>query len=457
MLVAQRPEAGAPRPYRFPEFSRLDVAGGTVIACHLERRPIVSMALVSRVGAAAEDVAHAGVANLTAQLLGQGAGGLDAYAFAVAGERLGASWFAGAGWDATHLGFDVPTYAVPQAAALLRSALVDPTMDPAELERLRDERLDEFAADGARPRTRALRELAAQLWQPGTRYSLPQAGSAETVERIDIDAVRRWLASRLLPGAAALVVAGDLTGLDLPAIGASFFGGWTGSGWAGAGGDVAAATPVPGPGGRRVVVVDRPGSVQSALAIGTPGPARGGDDEVALTTMQSALGGLFTSRLNYTLREKKGYTYGASAQYDLRRDGGIFVAQSEVKSEVTAPALTDAVAEIVGMRDGGIRDDELDDVRQQRVERYALAFASPRGVLSALTDIVVYGLPDDYFDRQRDRIAAVTKEQVDAAGRTHLRVDDLVTVVVGDAQALAGQLEPLGLGPVEVRADERAD
>ena len=447
-LVTTRPEGGPPRPYRFPAFTRQQVDGGSVIACHLEGRPIVSMALVSRVGAAAETDADAGVANLTAQLLGQGAGGLDAYGFAVAGERLGASWFAGAGWDATHLGFDVPTYAVPAAAELLQSALVSPTMSDDELERLRDERLDEYAADGARPRTRALRELAAQIWRPGSRYGLPQAGPASSVEVITPDDVRRWHVEKLLPGTAALVLAGDLTGLDVTAIGAAVF-----SGWSGGTGTALGTEAAPAGSGRRVVVVDRPGSVQSALALGHPGPARGGDDEVALTTMQSALGGLFTSRLNYTLREKKGYTYGASAQYDLRRDGGIFVAQSEVKTEVTAPALADAVAEIEGMRDGGIRDVELDDVRTQRVERYPLAFASPRGVVSALTDIVVYGLPDDYFDRQRERIAAVTKDEVDVAGRRHLQVDDLVTVVVGDARTVAGDLEGLGLGPVEVRPD----
>ncbi|HVF21231.1 MAG TPA: insulinase family protein, partial [Mycobacteriales bacterium] len=132
-LVTVRPEGGEPRPYRFPAFTRQQVDGGSVLACHLEGRPIVSMALVSRVGAAGETDADAGVANLTAQLLGQGAAGLDAYGFAVAGERLGASWFAGAGWDATHLGFDVPTYAVPAAAELLQSALVSPTMDDDEL------------------------------------------------------------------------------------------------------------------------------------------------------------------------------------------------------------------------------------------------------------------------------------------------------------------------------------
>lgn len=448
-LIAERPGSAEPRPYRFPAFTRHEVSGGTVLACHLASRPMVTMAVVFRVGAAAEPAGVEGVAHLSAQLLGQGAGGLDAHGFAVAGERLGASWFAAVGWDSTQLGFDLPAGSVPAAAQLLQQALAEPTLDPDELDRLRDERLDDLAADGARPRTRALRELAAVLWEPGTRYAMPQAGPVAGVEAVDIDAVRSWLGDRLLPGAAALVLVGDLTGLAPEQVGATVFGGW-----AGGSGTSIDTVARPAGAGRRVVVVDRPGSVQSALAIGQPGPSRGGDDEVALTTMQMALGGTFGSRLNYTLREKKGYTYGASAQYDLRRDRGLFVAQSEVKSEVTADALRDAHAEIAGMVAGGITADELDDVRRQRVERYPLAFASPRGVAGALGEIVVYGLPDDYYDRQRERIASVSAEEVDAAGRAHLDVESLVTVVVGDAALVADGLSELGIGPVEVRSDD---
>lgn len=447
VLVPERPPAGDPRPYRFPAFSRHDVDGGTVIACHLERRPVVSMALVSRVGAAAEPAGAEGVAQIAVDLLGQGAGALDAHAFAIAGEMLGASWFGAVGWDASHLGFDVPTFAVPQAVELLHLAVTAPTMAPDELERVRDQRLDDLVSEAARPRVRAVRELSATVWQEGSRYAVPQGGSPGSVEGVDLDAVRRWHETRLIPGVAALVLAGDLTGLDLDALGAAMFRGWAGTGDA-VGTKAASMTA-----GRRIVVVDRPGSVQSALALGHAGPRRGVPDEVALTTMQAALGGLFSSRLNYTLREKKGYTYGASAQYDLRRDGGLFVAQSEVKTEVTGPALVDAVAEIAGMHDGGIRDDELHDVRRQRVERYPLAFASPRGVLSALSDLVVHDLPDDYYDAQRERIAAVTKEEVDGAARAHLRLDELAVVVVGDAAAVATDLAAAGLGPVEVRAD----
>src|SRR5204863_6051102 len=133
------------------------------------------------------------------------------------------------------------------------------------------------------------------------------------------------------------------------------FAGWT-----------AAATPLAAPrveangGGGRIVLVDRPGSVQSMLYAGHDGPRRAVDDYVPMTTMALALGGMFNSRLNYRLREDKGYTYGAFGAFDTRRDAGIFLARSAVQTEVTAPALVDAVAEIRTMHEAGATDVELE-------------------------------------------------------------------------------------------------
>src|SRR5206468_6105330 len=112
--------------------------------------------------------------------------------------------------------------------------------------------------------------------------------------------------------------------------------------------------------GARVVVVDRPGSVQSMLYAGHDAPGRRTPDYVPMTTMALVLGGMFNSRLNYRLREDKGYSYGAFGSFDCRRDGGTFAARSAVQTEVTAPALADAVGEIVAMHDDGVQPGELD-------------------------------------------------------------------------------------------------
>src|SRR5205814_2283178 len=144
----------------------------------------------------------------------------------------------------------------------------------------------------------------------------------------------------------------------------------------------------------RIVLVDRPGSVQSMLYAGHDGPRRAVDYYVPMTTMALALGGMFNSRLNYRLREDKGYTYGAFGGFDCRRHGGVFVARAAVHTEVTADALRDLLTEIRLMHDSGLQEDELDLARRYRAGIFPINFAGPGSVAAGLADLVVHGLPD---------------------------------------------------------------
>ncbi|HMC67552.1 MAG TPA: insulinase family protein, partial [Mycobacteriales bacterium] len=196
------------------------------------------------------------------------------------------------------------------------------------------------------------------------------------------------------------------------------------------------------------------GSVQSMLYAGHDGPARSTPDYVPMTTMALVLGGMFNSRLNYRLREEKGYSYGAFGSFDSRRHGGTFAARSAVQTEVTAPALVDAVGEIVAMHDDGVRPDELEQARSYRAGVFPISFAGPGPVAAGLGDLVTHGFADDHFDRLRQQVLDVTVDEVNAAASTRLRPDSLVCVVVGDAATVVPELESTGLGPVEVIADD---
>jgi predicted Zn-dependent peptidase len=244
-------------------------------------------------------------------------------------------------------------------------------------------------------------------------------------------------------------VAGDLDGVDVDALARTVFDGWAGE-------KSGSAAPTVGlrDGGRRVVLVDRPGSVQSMLYVGHDGPARRVDDWVPTTTMALTLGGMFTSRLNYRLREEKGYSYGAFGGFDGRRHGGVFVARSAVHTEVTAPALVDMVDEIQRMHDAGVTDDELERARSYRAGIFPISFATAGAVASGLGDIVVHGFADDHFDRLREQILNVDKDAVDRAAATRLRPADLVCVVVGDAAVVGDDLRAADVGPVVVVRDE---
>jgi predicted Zn-dependent peptidase len=420
-----------------------------MLVCDIPGRPLAVVSLVVDAGATTEAPGQEGVAELVARALSEGTQRHDAYGFAVASERLGAVWRANVDWDSLRCGFEVPVDNLVEATGLLAEAVRNPGFDDATLTRVRDERVDEIALDQSQPGPRAVSAFVAAVFAEGSRYHRPDGGTAATVGALGPDDVRRFHAQRFGPGTATAIVVGDLSDIDVDAVGAALFGGWESAA-------APAAAPVvqPRDNQRRIVVVDRPGSVQSMLYAGHDGPARSTPDYVPMTTMALVLGGMFNSRLNYRLREDKGYSYGAFGSFDSRRHGGTFAARSAVQTEVTAPALVDAVGEIVAMHDDGVRQDELDQARSYRAGVFPISFAGPGPVAAGLGDLVTHGFADDHFDRLRQQVLAVSVDEVNAAAATRLRPDNLVCVVVGDAAGVVPDLEQTGLGPVEVVADD---
>jgi len=206
--------------------------------------------------------------------------------------------------------------------------------------------------------------------------------------------------------------------------------------------------------GRIVRVVHRPGSVQTEIRIGHPGLSRQIPDYHAVSLMGAILGGLFNSRLNMQLREAKGYTYGASAGFDLRRGAGPFTARAAVNTEVTVPAVIDTLAELERMRDSNVTDEELAAARDFLVGVFPLRFETPGAVAGALAGLAVHGLPLDELIEYRSRIEAVTVDAIAAAARAHLAIDRAAIVLVGDVDAFGPALEAAGLGTLVIDRDE---
>lgn len=446
--MTNRPEPGPPRPWTFPAFERRTVAGGRMLTAHLPGRPLAVASLVVDAGAVLEPHAQAGVSEIVARAMSEGAAGRDSYEFGVAGERIGATWRSSTDWDSLRVGFEVPAADLPAATALLADAARSADFADDVLDRVLDERIDEISIERSQPAVLAAEALGSALFQSDSRYAYPDGGVPDTLEALQHGDIRSYRDARLRREAASLVVVGDLDGIDLDALGHAVFDGWEGDGSA-SGQPVVAARGS----GRRVVVVDRPGSVQSVVMMGHDGPPRAIDDYVAMTTMALVLGGMFSSRLNMKLREEKGYAYGAFGGFDTRKHGGVFAARAAVQSEVTVPALADMIAEIERVQATGVTAEELEQARSYRAGVFPVNFAGVGSVAAGLGDIVVHGFADDHFDALRAKILDVTLDEVNAAASSRLRPEDLVTVVVGDASGFATELESLGLGPVEIVRD----
>ncbi len=451
-VVVERPTPGLPRPYEFPTVSTEQLGNGlSVLVADLPGRPLASASVVLPVGAVDEADDEGGAAVLAARALTEGTERYDAVALTEASERLGASLHAEAGWDATTVSVDVPSARLRPALELLGEVLLHPTFPASEVERLRDERLNDLLQAQADPRRRADEAFIDTIYAPEAPYHRPSGGTRETVETLDAGVLRRAYSRTTDPSRATLVVAGDLGGQDVVAMARDLFETWAAPDHPRRGGPIVDTEAAAG---RRIRVVHRPGAVQTEIRIGHPGVPRRIPDFHAVSVMSAILGGLFNSRLNMQLREAKGYTYGASAGYDLRRGAGPFSARAAVNTEVTVPAVLDTMAELERMRDAPVEARELAAARDFLVGVFPLRFETPGAVAGALSGLAVHGLPLEELIGYRARIEAVEIDDVSAAARAHIRLDRAAIVLVGDADAFAADLESAGLGPITVERDD---
>jgi zinc protease len=342
--------------------------------------------------------------------------------------------------------------------------MAEPIFPDTEVARLRDERLNDILQARADPGRRAEEGFIETIYATGSPYRRPSGGLPETVQGIDAAACRDLHARRFDPRRMTLIVGGDLRGVDVAELAAARFGGWAPSASVEAVGEISVA---PASTERRVRVLDRPGSVQTEIRVGHVGLPRRIPDFHALAVMGAILGGLFNSRLNRVLREERGYTYGASASFDLRRAAGPFAARTAVNTEVTVPAVEAVLAELEGIAERPVEPAELHAARDFLVGVFPLRFETPAAVVGALSGVVVHGLPDDELARYRGAVEAVDGPAVVEAARGHVRPSEAAILLVGAADAFLPALEAAQLGPISVEretadgpageiADERA-
>lgn len=459
VVVADRPTPGEPRPFQFPRFERRQLSTGlSVIAVHLPGRALVTASLVLPSGAVDEPESQAGVTSLTARALTEGTRHHDAIGLTEAAERLGASLHAEAGWDGMSVSVDVPAARLGAALGLVAEVASEPTFPAADVERMRDERLNDLLQAKADPRRRADDAFVNTIYAAGAAYGRPSAGTEATVPGLDAAACIALHGERFDPARMTLIVGGDLDALDDEAgdvwsIAESRFRAWS----VNAAPAAAPARPLEVRAARseRIVrVIHRPGSVQTEIRIGHVGLPRRISDFHAVSVMSAILGGLFNSRLNRKLREEKGYTYGAGAGFDLRRGAGPFAMRTAVNTDVTVPAIQDTLAELERMRSGPPTAAELQLARDYLVGVFPLRFETPPAVVAAIAGLVIHGLPWDELDRYRPAIELVTEDAVRAAAASHIRPDELAIVLVGDADAILPSLEAAALGPITVEREE---
>ncbi|HUH16552.1 MAG TPA: pitrilysin family protein [Methylomirabilota bacterium] len=443
--MTARPASTAPREYHFPPFERHELPNGLgVWLVPLPDRELVSVHLLTDAGAAAEEEPQAGVAALTAQLLATGTQSLDAAAFAETTERLGIEVSSESSWDSTRAGFVALGTHLDEGLRLLAEMVRSPRLDGREFERLKAERLNVILQSRADPGGLADESFLHHVYADGVPYARLSAGSPESVGGLDIEMARAFHASRYAPDVADVILAGAIEADVALATVERHLGDWAGS----APGHRTLETDARG--GRRVVLVDRPGSVQSELRVGHLGIDRHDPRYFPALVMAALLGGVFGSRLNMRLREELGYTYGARCAFDPRRAIGPFTASAAVETNVTVDAIRELLGQLERIRDAAPGNEELAEVRDYLVGVFPLRFETTAGIAAAIEPLAVYGLAHDWWRAYRSRIEAVSAADVHAVARELVQPDEALILLTGDAALLRDELDAAAFGPLEV-------
>lgn len=447
MTVASRPAPGPSRTFQFPRFERAELPNGLrIIIAPVRKLPVVTVLAVIDAGATADPPGREGLAQLTAEALREGTANRDGIQILEGFEKLGSSLEAGADWDSTVVSMTLLRDKLTSGLSLMTEVLTSPSFPEREVERLKAERLAERAQILAEPRALADESFSRFLYSKGSRYGEPMAGTSASVSAITRAEVTDFFASRYTPDAVTMIVAGDIDAEEAVTLISTTLGDWKGKRTSRTTG-LSTQTRAT----RAVEIVAKDDAVQAELRLGHIGISRSHPDYFNVVVMNALLGGLFSSRINLNLRERHGYTYGASSCFDWRRDPGPFVIATAVQSEVSAAAISETLKEIEGMRTDEVPEDELSLATNYLDGVFPIRYETTSSIASALATLVVFDLPEDFYDTYRENIRTVRPSDVLRAAQAHVSPDMLQIVVVGDPAVVKAPVEKLALGEVSVR------
>lgn len=443
--VTTPPAVAPPRPWKFPTAVSTQTRAGTPV--HVFERPgqyVATVRVTVELPLAAEPRELEGVATIMSRTLDEGTELRSANEFAAALERHGAAYGVDVTVDALHVEISVPVSHLSEAVALLAEAITKPAFNAGDVGRHVTIRLGEIGQERAGAAYRAREAFAANIFDPSVRRSRPTGGAPDTVRGLTPEAVREFYQRNVGPGRAQILFAGDSGGQDVAAIIDEAFGSWTSQ--------AEPAAPTPEPifvSGNRIVVVNRPGSVQSQLMIGCAGPDRRDEVWGAAAVASHVVGGTISSRVDRVLREEKGYTYGTRSSFAAPRKGGLFNLGGSVRTDVTGASVDDAVRILLEARDG-LTDREVAEARENLIRTAPLRYEQADSIAQQVGSNIAAGVPLDFADTYLAQIAATTAESATEAYRKYVGTSGLLIVVVGDEPAITGQLTGLALGDVTV-------
>ena len=448
-----KPPALGPAPsLKMPAIQKQRLSNGLAVwIVEHHEVPLAQINLIVRSGSAADPIGKYGIGSLTAAMLDEGAGTRSALDLADALEFLGANLTTTSSFDYSAVRLSVPVSKLDAALPLMADVSLRPAFPAAELDRLKKERLTNLLQ--ARDNPAALIGLAFPrvLYGPTHRYGTSANGLGPAIEAFSIADLQTFYRAHYRPDNATLLVVGAVTPASILPMLEKSFGEWKANGVQ----PLVAEVPLaPQLKSRQAYIVDKPGAAQSQIRIGWIGVPRSTPDYAALQVLNTIFGGSFTSRLNQNLRERNGYSYGASSAFDMRISAGPFLAAAGVQTDKTGPAVAEFSNELNAILKP-VPDAELQKAKNYVALGFPGEFETTGDLARKLEDLVVYNLPEDTYANFVSAVTRVTAADVQKLAASYIQPDKMAVVIVGDRAAIEGDIRKLNLGPVNfVSVDE---
>jgi zinc protease len=421
------PPPGPLTPAPFPPLQEATLPNGLrVLVVENRQQPVVSLSLSFSAGSVQDPADREGLAAMVAGLLTKGAGDRTAEQFSEAIEGVGGALSASAGADFLTVTATVLTPDVELMFDLVADAVMRPTFPDDEVSLLRTQTLSGLQVELSQPGQIATRMFRQAVYGNHPYGRSPTPASVRAITREDITAFH---AAHLKPSGALLVLAGDINLDEARRQAMRAFRGWLGT--------PPQAARVPAPPvrtGSELLLVHRPGSVQSNIVVGNLSYEPTEPRRYAAALANKVLGGGADSRLFLILREEKSWTYGAYSSFAPRRGPGLFNASAEVRTEVTDSALAEMLVQLRRIGSEPVPEAEFEAAKSALVGSYPLSIETASQVASAVANARLYGLPPDYVQTYRVRLGQVTPREAMEAARAFIRPDAAAIVVVGDGQ-----------------------
>ncbi len=443
---SQPPVSGTPSKTALPSAKQFTLPNGLrVMLVEKHDLPLVRVNLTVLGGNGANPTKHPGLASFTASMLEAGTKTRSNLQIAIDADQDGTEIASSSDSDRSTVSVSCLKQHLNSAFDLLADVVLNPAFALEEIERVRKKNLSALLQDSNNSPNTASRIFQELIYGKDHPYSYPQLGTEDALKNLQREDIVEFWRKTYVPANAALVLAGDITETEARKLAAEYFGQWKGD---------TKVEPPPVPtktSDRRVAIVSKPGAAQSSVLVGEIGIAHSSPDYVALDVMNAMLGGLFSSRINMNLREKHGYAYAAFSQFTDRRSTGTFLVSAEVRTDVTAAAIEQIMAELRGIHTNPLSAEEIKVAKDHVSRSLPVLFSTTVRTAQSISDLFVYGLPIDYYAKLPSQIESVTTEQVSQVAAKYIRPEDMTIVVVGDRERVESSIKQLDLGPIQIR------